>query len=408
MIRFVHTADLHFGVENYGKPEHLSGIHSRLMDFHRALSACIDAAIANQVDFFLFAGDAYKTATPSPTQQRLLFDCFLRLYKAQIPVVIIVGNHDNPSSFGKTHALDLFDQLPVDGFHVVAQPQKFVLQTKNGPVQIVGIPWPSRATLALNRQGHTSSEELNQQIVARLGALIQKWAGELDPAEPAVFAGHLTVSSGLFSGSERRASCGHDPLFLPSQLALKPFDYIALGHLHRHQQVNPGEHPAIVYPGSIERIDFGERKDPKGFCLVTIHDKNHCTYEFIPVPTRPFVQVDLSLHSALHQTEQVLEALSAYRIDEAIVKIVYHVPAGVKDRVDARAIEQACESAHYLVGLLPVHQPIARQLRSSIKIDMDIATAFTTFCTQKQKTPDEVKRLLAIIHELEVTNEELP
>ena len=45
MIRFVHTADIHFGVENYGKIDPQTGIHSRLLDFAKALNFCIDIAL---------------------------------------------------------------------------------------------------------------------------------------------------------------------------------------------------------------------------------------------------------------------------------------------------------------------------------------------------------------------------
>ena len=124
MIRFIHTADIHFGMENYGKIDATTGIHTRLLDFEKALNCCIDRAIAESVDFFLFSGDAYKTHNPSPTQQRLLFKCLLRLYKANIPVVIVIGNHDHPLSFGKAHALDVFGEIPLDGFHVFSKPAK--------------------------------------------------------------------------------------------------------------------------------------------------------------------------------------------------------------------------------------------------------------------------------------------
>ena len=77
MIRFIHTADIHFGMENYGRIDPKTGIHSRLFDFEKALNFCIDYAIEQQVDFLLFAGDAYKTAHPTPTHQRLLMNCFL-------------------------------------------------------------------------------------------------------------------------------------------------------------------------------------------------------------------------------------------------------------------------------------------------------------------------------------------
>src|SRR5262245_27321739 len=149
MITFIHTADIHFGMENYGKIDPQTGIHSRLLDFAKALDFCIDYAIEQSVDFFLFAGDAYKTHHPSQTQQKMLMQCFLRLHKANIPVVIVIGNHDNPLSFGKANALDVFGQLPLDGFYVFSKPGTITLKTKNGPVNIVGIPWPTRNTIAI-------------------------------------------------------------------------------------------------------------------------------------------------------------------------------------------------------------------------------------------------------------------
>src|SRR6185437_41578 len=167
MIRFIHTADIHFGMENYGRLDFSTGIHSRLLDFQKAVMTIVERAIEEDVDFFLFSGDAYKTHHPSPTHQRLLLSCFLKLYKAGIPVVIIVGNHDNPLSFGKAHALEIFGQLPLDGFYVIAQPRTFVVTTKSGPVQIVGIPWPTRSLSALQtKHVQSNTQELSRYISA--------------------------------------------------------------------------------------------------------------------------------------------------------------------------------------------------------------------------------------------------
>jgi exonuclease SbcD len=157
MIRFIQTADIHFGVENYGKIDLKTGIHSRLLDFVAAFNACIDCAITEKVDFFLFAGDAYKTTAPTPTQQKLFLQCLLRLYQAGIPVILVIGNHDNPLSFGKAHTLELFDQLPLDGFYVVNKPRIIPLTTAHGPVNIVGVPWPTRTTLALSQPNYAQT-----------------------------------------------------------------------------------------------------------------------------------------------------------------------------------------------------------------------------------------------------------
>lgn len=395
MIRFVHTADIHFGMENYGRIDPHTGIHSRLLDFNKALTHCIDTALEQQVDFFLFCGDAYKTAHPSPTQQHLLMKALLRLQQAGIPIVIIVGNHDHPLSFGKAHALDVFGDIPLDGFHVIAKPTIVNLHTKNGPINIVGIPWPTRNTIAVAEQHlHKSALELTEYIAAAVSAIIKNFAQQLDPQIPAVLAGHLTVSSGIFSGSEKRAVYGTDPLFLPSQLALPPFDYVALGHLHRHQNLNPQGYPSVVYAGSIERIDFGERKEDKGFCLVSIAGKGATSYEFIKVPTRPFIQVEVTLNSQEQHTEQIITALERHTLTDAIVKIIYHVPPGTKDGVDTNHLQRACRDAWYLVGIFPVHTPVTRERRTTMKVDMDLKTLLTTYFDSKPELRDQKDSLI--------------
>lgn len=385
MIQFIHTADVHFGMENYGKIDQKTGIHTRLLDFSRAFNFCIDVAIERQVDFFLFSGDAYKTAHPSPTQQKLLVQSLLRLHHARIPTIIVVGNHDNPLSFGKAHSLDIFGNLPLDNFHVIAKPAVINLVTRNGPINILGIPWPTRNSLSLdNKYIYKSATEITTYISRAVSQIIAQEASQLDPAIPAVLAGHLTVSSGIFSGSEKRAIYGTDPIFLPSQLAIPPFDYVGLGHLHRYQNLNPNGYPAVVYSGSIDRIDFGERKEEKGFCLVTIEKKGVTTHEFIKTPTRPFIQIEVTLHPDYDQTEQILQAIKKQSICDAVVKIVYHVPELVRDGVDLKKVQQACEAAMHVVGIIPIRKNPVRERRiGAVKTTMDLASLLSTYFDSK-------------------------
>jgi len=404
MIKFIHTADIHFGMENYGRIDPKTGIHTRLLDFDRAVNFCIDRAIEEQVDFFMFSGDAYKTAHPTPTHQRLLLQCFLRLFKANIPLIIVVGNHDNPLSFGKAHALEIFGQLPVSGFYVISQPTSLTIQTKSGPVQIVGIPWPSRTTVALQaHHAHSSVTELASYISASVGTIIKQIAEQLDPTIPAVLAGHLTVSTGIFSGSEKRAIYGTDPILLPSQLALAPFDYVALGHLHRYQNLNPHGYPAIIYSGSPERIDFGERKEDKGFCIVTIHKKGTTDHVFIKTPTRPFVQLDVNLNATQSQTEQIIAEIKKHPQihEETVLKIVYHLPVNCKDRVDITAIQNACAHIHYLVGIFPIRPLEIRTRRTEVTVEMKLEQLFDSYLASKPEWADKRDNLIKKIVELE-------
>jgi len=395
MIRFIHTADIHFGMENYGRTDPETGIHSRLLDFEKALNFCIDTAIEQNVDLFVFAGDAYKTAYPSPTQQKLLLRSFLRLYKANIPTIIVVGNHDNPLSFGKANSLEIFATLPLDGFHVFAKPETKVIETKSGPIQIVGIPWPNRHHFTLAGAYHAKNAlEITEQISNKMSSIISASAQKLDPAIPAILVGHLTVSSGIFSGSEKRAVFGHDPVLLPSELAIAPFNYVALGHLHRFQDLNPHGTIPVVYSGSVERIDFGERKEEKGFCLVSIHDDRTTSYEFIKTPIRTFIQIDVVLVPLKNQTEQVLQALQAQDLQDSVVKITYKLPSSEIDMVDIKKIQQACNQAWYVVSIIPIRNIETKTHRNFLNLEMDLPTLLKKYFQERPTTKDRADQLL--------------
>ena len=388
-MKFFHTADIHFGVENYGKTDPATGIHSRLLDFKKSLEFAVNQAIEQNIDFFLLCGDAYKTAHPTPTQQKFLIQLLLRLQQANIPVIIIVGNHDHPLSFGKANALDVFSDLPLTGLHVFSKPESRTIETKNGPIQIVGIPWPTKNNLVTHEEHRfKTTQEISIYISEKIGQIITQFAQNLNPNLPSVLAAHLTVSSGVFSGSEKCAIMGNDPIFLPSQLAIKPFDYVALGHLHRYQNVNSNGYPAIVYSGSVERIDFGERKEEKGFCSVEIkinENVKSCNFTFIKTPIRPMLQIEVTLAIDKDQTEQIIQAIAQHTIEEAIIKIVYHLPPGKTDTVDLYAIERACAKAHFITGVIPIHKPVTRQARPHVTGKMDIETLLTKYFAHKTK-----------------------
>lgn len=392
MITFVHTADVHFGVENYGKIDSQTGMNSRLMDFKLNMDRVVQAAIEAKADFFVLCGDAYKTAHPTPTQQKLLMECLFKLYKAKIHVVIVVGNHDHPISFGRAHALDVFSGLPVDGFHVFSKPGAIKLTTKNGPVQIVGIPWPTRNNLlTLDEYRQKDCEEIVQTISKKVSDIVKGFASKLDPSIPSILASHLTVTTGVFSGSEKRAIIGTDPMLMPSQLAIEPFNYIALGHLHRHQDLSEGGSVPIVYSGSIEAIDFGEIRDKKGFCLVkidTLREKTGgfhrtCQNTFVPLPTRKMAELEVDVGTGLDQTEKLAQAIDDEGVDGAIVKISYNLPAGATDCVDLSRIQDKLQNAAHIVCVKPIKPQQERQSRINVQSCQDVPTLLKRYLVGK-------------------------
>ena len=146
-IRLLHLADIHFGMENYGRLDPATGLNRRLLDFARSTHLAIDYALEHDVHLAIFAGDIYKHRDPDPSWQREFARCVRRLVDANIPVVILIGNHDLPNTLGKANAVDIFGTLPLDNVTVIAKPEFHFLETSGGRVQVSGFPYMTRSFL---------------------------------------------------------------------------------------------------------------------------------------------------------------------------------------------------------------------------------------------------------------------
>jgi exonuclease SbcD len=102
---------------------------------------------------------------------------------------------------------------------------------------------------------------------------------------------------GALYGSERQVMLGND-LVLPGSLVRDPrLDYVALGHIHKAQDLNENSQPPVVYPGSIERVDFGEIKDEKFFVIASV-EKGNTQVEWRKLSGRRFFDKNISITSA--------------------------------------------------------------------------------------------------------------
>src|SRR5512136_310630 len=230
-INVLHFADIHIGMENYGHIDSSTGINTRVIDFLRRFDEVIDYGLNHDVDLVIFAGDAFKTRDPSPTLQREFARRVKRIVDADVPLVMLVGNHDLPAMEKKASSIDIYRTLGV----------------------------------------------LNVMI-------------------------------------------GRDVAVLKSVLSDGPWDYVALGHVHKHQSLNEGRYPALVYSGSLERIDFGEEKEAKGFCWIEL-EKGNTTWQFVEVKARPFVTINLDVRDEDAPTLAAQGALAQFDVTDAIVRV---------------------------------------------------------------------------------------
>jgi exonuclease SbcD len=271
MLKLLHFSDAHIDIATQGKRDPQTGLPIRVLDFLKALDTIIDTAIQENVDLVIFSGDAYRDRTPVPTFQREWGKRIIRLSKNNIPTILLVGNHDISPAAGRATALQEFDTLSVPNIHVIGKPTLLKPNQINQlPVQVLALPWITRSGfLSANQDNDLDFNHLDSSIELIITKIIDGFIKELDPDIPTILTAHASVQGAVFGG-ERSIMLGQD-MILPLSLVKRPeFDYVALGHIHKAQNLNEDFHPPVVYSGSIERVDFGEVKDDKYFVLAEI------------------------------------------------------------------------------------------------------------------------------------------
>ncbi len=350
-IRILHTADLHIGMENYGRLDPETGLNGRVMDFLRRLSEVVDYALENEIDLVLFAGDAYKNRDPNSTYRREFARRIKRLADHGVPVVLLVGNHDLPSQDRRASSVEIFRTLEVPNILVAHRDHLHRIQTRRGEtLQVATVPYPVRnRLLARDEYKERTIADLDNLVQELVAENIRALAAQVDPSLPAVLVGHFSVSEAKF-GSERTVMLGRDVVVLKSVLADPAWDYVALGHIHRHQELNRGERPPIVYPGSLERIDFGEEKEAKGFVVATVR-RGETEWQFHPVAARRFVTIRVDVRAEADPLAAVLAAIGSHDVDDAIVRVqVQALPeqAGMLRDVEMR---RSLAGAYFVAGI---------------------------------------------------------
>lgn len=356
-IRLLHIADIHIGMENYGRLDPKTGLNQRVMDYLRRLSDAVDYALDHEIDVVIFAGDAYKTRDPNPTYQREFARRMKKLADAGIPVVMLVGNHDLPAAAQRATSISIFSTLSVPNVYVGEQEMLFQITCRRGqPLQVATVPYPLKSSLltddAVRGKSAAETDQMVQEIlVENIQALAVQ--ARQNPDVPAVLTGHFSVREAS-QGSERNIMIGRDVAVPCSALADPAWDYVALGHIHKHQSLNGDAHPPVIYSGSLERIDFGEEGEPKGWVVATVR-RGHTEWRHVPHyrhPARPFVTVEVNLKEEPGDpTAAVLDAIARRDLRDAVVRVIIALRADQEPLLREREIRQALQGAYYVAGI---------------------------------------------------------
>lgn len=346
-MRILHFADAHIDMANFGRQDPASGLPVRVMDYLRSLDEIVDTAISEKVDLVLFAGDAYKDRNPAPTFMREWGRRIIKLSKAQIPTLLLVGNHDLSPSLGRAHALEEYATLEVPFVKVLDKPGFYgPADLWDLPLQVIALPWITRSgMMAFLETSGDDVGDIYTRLEARLTELVKEYLDKADHSLPIVLAAHASVQGAVYGG-EHTVMLGNDLVLSGGLVKDKRLDYVALGHIHKKQDVNEGGQPPVVYPGSIERIDFGEAKDDKFFVIADVQ-KGNTQLDWRQLRhIRKFWDRRAEPKHELSVTADIIKELpTAKQMEDAIVRLVVYYPREWEAFIDETSIRAAASGA---------------------------------------------------------------
>jgi DNA repair protein SbcD/Mre11 len=336
-VRILHFADAHIDIANYGRRDPESGLPQRVVDFLNALDQIVNTAIEERVDLVIFAGDAYKDRNPQPTFQKAWGQRLMRLSRAGIATLLLIGNHDIAPAEHRAHTLQEYATLSVPNVHVADSLKLWTPDELGVPVQVLAIPWVTRSRyIARHDIAGMTAGEILAAITERIQDTIRyTLEAEIDPDLPLILTAHASVEGARY-GSERLVMLGQDLTLSPGLVSDNRFDYVALGHIHQHQVLN--ETPPVIYAGSIERIDFGEAHEKKGFILAEVA-RGLTTWKFVGLETRPFVDLIVSTDDPDHFMDSIMAKMPPPdRLNGAVCRLKVDFPMQYEPLLDEKLL----------------------------------------------------------------------
>ncbi len=403
-IKILHFADAHIDMVNFGRHDPDSGLPARVLDFLKSLDSIVDCAIEEKVDLVIFAGDAYKNRTPAPTYQREWGKRMMRLSKAGIPTLLLIGNHDVSPAIGRALSIQEYDTLEVPHIRLISRPCLLTPDDLEGlQLQVIALPWINRQTVAagiLNTEAEPGKDPL-EHLQETYTQMVQQWLQVLDPSLPVVLTAHASVEGATYGG-ERLVMLGQDFTLPGSLVRDSRIDYTALGHIHKHQNLNQNNHPPVIYPGSIERVDFGEAADKKYFVLAHINrGKTEIEWKELS-KVRPFYDRRVVLEKSEGITDQMIAQLPAReKLAGAIARLTVEYPRDWEAMLDEASVREFARDAFEFHFVRRPSSEDRVRLDSSLPISSLSPVELTKLYWESEHTaPADMEKLQKLVNEI--------
>ncbi|MDW7681772.1 MAG: metallophosphoesterase, partial [bacterium] len=315
-MKIIHISDTHLGFSEYFKIDPVSGINQREQDFYNAWNYVVDEIIRQRPDFVVHAGDLFHSSRPVNRAIAVALEGIQKISDAGIPFVAISGNHSTPKIRATGSIFESISLLPNVFASFRSQYEKFLV---NG--------------CAIHCVPHCSlTEELERAFQS-----IQVDSDNLF---------NILITHGAWAGN-RQFSMGefNEQHIQDPEINQKlKFDYIALGHYHKHLKIKPH----AVYSGATERTSFNEAGNSTGFVMV---DLETLTIEYHETPSRPMIRLAAVDCSDLNSQDiyAQLEKLSTPQLTDALVTLhLNNVQHDTLIQLENREIDAIFQHVFYL------------------------------------------------------------
>ena len=260
-MRFLHLADLHIGKRVNG----FSMIEDQKFVFEQVYNV-----IENEkIDGIIMAGDIYDKPVPSAEAVKLFDEMLTRLVSINLPIFVISGNHDSAERIG--FGSDILSAAKVYMSRVYnGNLQKIELEDDYGKINVYLLPFIKPATV----KNIYKEAEIKDYDDALAYVLSQE---KIDETKRNVIVSHQFVTGAMRSESEEVSVGGLDNVSVENYEA---FDYVALGHIHRAQQMG---RESARYAGTLLKYSFSEEKHNKSMTIVDLKEKGNIEIKEIPV-----------------------------------------------------------------------------------------------------------------------------
>jgi DNA repair protein SbcD/Mre11 len=376
-MKILHTSDWHVGKVLKGQ--------SRAEEHAAVLAEIVDIARAEQPDLVLVAGDLFDAAAPTPPATRLVTGALSALRGTGAEVVAIAGNHDNGAALDALRPWAEAAGITLRGTVRTADDHVITGTTAAGePWRLVALPFLSqRYAVRATELFELSAAEATQTYADHLRRMIEALTTGFDTDAVNLITTHLTVVGATTGGGEREAHT-IAAYAVPATIFPTSTHYVALGHLHREQQV-PGAAP-VRYCGSPLAIDFGEGDNTPGVTMVEVAVGGTARTRHVPVAAAV----------PLRTVRGTLDELAELDPGEAWLRVyVREQPrAGLREQVQEllpRALEVRIDP-----DLLP--EPGADR-HTTTRAGRTPAELFTEYLTARGHHDDAVRDLFAELYD---------